>query len=173
MVRGLLWVLLGAARVRRGSCATQLTKVRTRRRPPRPARLARTTSHPTFRDGLLLRAPRHAPTPRLRDVRQFEEPRKSDALLQQQSELARRRIFEARAERIDTRQRELDSDAAGKALDALQRKLAEAAVQAGVEPPAPPPARTPRSPIAPPHAAARTGSTPAHASQPGLLDSRA
>jgi transposase len=79
-------------------------------------------------------------------VRQLEELRKSYAILQQQYELARRRLFEAKAERVDTKQLELEFDAAGKALDALQRELTAAAVQAGVTPPATPPARTPRKP---------------------------
>ena len=79
-------------------------------------------------------------------VRQLEELRKSYAILQQQYELARRRLFEAKAERVDTKQLELEFDAAGKALDELQRELTAAAVQAGVTPPATPPARTPRKP---------------------------
>ncbi len=72
-------------------------------------------------------------------LRQLEELRKSYAILQQEFELQRRRIFEAKAERLDSKQLELEFEKTKAALDELQKKLAEAAVAAGVaEPPVPP-----------------------------------
>lgn len=72
-------------------------------------------------------------------LRQLEELRKSYAILQQEHELLRRRIFEAKAERVDPTQLELEFDKTRAALDEMQKKLAAAAEAAGViDPPAPP-----------------------------------
>jgi transposase len=75
--------------------------------------------------------------------RQLEELRKSYAILQQQYELLRRRIFEARAERVDPTQLELEFELTKKALDAMQKRLeaAAAATDDTSAPAAPPPAR--------------------------------
>lgn len=73
-------------------------------------------------------------------LRQLEELRKSYAILQQQYELLRRRIAEARAERIDPTQLEMEFDKTKAALDAMQKQLeAAAAAEGPSEPPAPPP----------------------------------
>lgn len=73
--------------------------------------------------------------------RQLEELRKSYAILQQQHELLRRRIFEARAERIDPTQLEIEFDKTKAALDAMQKQLeAMAAATEGAGAPAAPPA---------------------------------
>ena len=78
-------------------------------------------------------------------LRQLEELRKSYAILQQEFELQRRRIFEAKAERLDSTQLELEFEKTKAALDAMQEKLAEAAAAAGVTaPPAPPPGTSPK-----------------------------
>ncbi len=78
-------------------------------------------------------------------LRQLEELRKSYAILQQEFELQRRRIFEAKAERLDSKQLELEFEKTKAALDAMQEKLAEAAAAAGVTaPPAPPPGTSPK-----------------------------
>lgn len=81
-------------------------------------------------------------------VRQLEELRKSYAILQQEFELQRRRIFAAKAERIETAQLELDFEKTRAALDEMQKALAAAAVAAGLEvpPPVPPPATPKRKP---------------------------
>ena len=72
-------------------------------------------------------------------LRQLEELRKSYAILQQEFELQRRRIFEAKDERLHSKQLELEFEKTKAALDAMQEKLAQAAAAAGVtEPPAPP-----------------------------------
>lgn len=73
-------------------------------------------------------------------LRQLEELRKSYAILQQELELQRRRIFEAKAERTDSKQLELEFEKTKAALDELQKQLAEAAAAAGIEVPPPPPA---------------------------------
>lgn len=75
-------------------------------------------------------------------LRQLEELRKSYAILQQEHELLRRRIFEAKAERIDATQLELELETTKATLDAMQKKLEEAAAAAGLgdEEPPPPPA---------------------------------
>ena len=72
--------------------------------------------------------------------RQLEELRKSYAILQQQYELLRRRIFEARAERIDVAQLELEFAMTKNALDAMQKQLEAAAATAEADAPAAPPA---------------------------------
>lgn len=75
-------------------------------------------------------------------VNQLEELRRSYAILQQAYELLRRRIFEAKAERIDPTQLELELVQTKAALDAMQSKLEEAAAAASgasQSPPAPPP----------------------------------
>ena len=81
-------------------------------------------------------------------LRQLEELRKSYAILQQEFELQRRRIFAAKAERIETAQLELDFEKTRAALDEMQKALAAAAVAAGLEvpPPVPPPAKPKRKP---------------------------
>ncbi len=61
--------------------------------------------------------------------RQLEELRKSYAILQQEHELLRRRIFEAKAERIDPRQLELELEKTKAALDDVQKKIEEAGGQ--------------------------------------------
>ncbi|MCZ7681527.1 MAG: IS66 family transposase [Sandaracinaceae bacterium] len=72
-------------------------------------------------------------------LRQLEELRKSYAILQQEHELLRRRIFAAKAERVDPTQLELEFEKTKAALDEVRRKLEAAAQAAGViEPPAPP-----------------------------------
>lgn len=73
-------------------------------------------------------------------LRQLDELRKSYALLQQEHELQRRRIFEAKAERIDPSQLELEFEKTKAALDDMQKQLAEAAAAVGIELPPPPPA---------------------------------
>ena len=60
-------------------------------------------------------------------ARLLEELRKSYAILQQQHELLRRRIFEAKAERIDPTQLELEFAQTQAALDDLQKQLERAA----------------------------------------------
>jgi hypothetical protein len=83
-------------------------------------------------------------------LRQLEELRKSYAILQQEFELQRRRIFAAKAERIETAQLELDFEKTRAALDEMQKALAAAAVAAGLEvpPPVPPPSRSASRPDA-------------------------
>lgn len=78
-------------------------------------------------------------------LRQLEELRKSYGILLQELELLRRRIFDAKAERADSSQLELEFEKTKSALDELQKKLAETAAAAGVEPPAAPPASKPKS----------------------------
>jgi transposase len=69
-------------------------------------------------------------------LRQLEELRRSHAILQQEHELLRHRIFEAKAERVDPTQLEFERTMA--ALDELQQQIEAAAEAAGVvEPPAP------------------------------------
>lgn len=72
--------------------------------------------------------------------RQLEELRKSYAILQQEHELLRRRIFEAKAERLDPTQLELEFEKTKAALDAMQKQLeaATATAEGTNEPPAPP-----------------------------------
>lgn len=81
-------------------------------------------------------------------LRQLEELRKSYAILQQEHELLRRRIFAAKAERIDAAQLELELEATKATLDAMQKKLEEAAAAAGLgdeaQTPPPPPKRKPK-----------------------------
>jgi transposase len=79
-------------------------------------------------------------------LRQLDELRRSYVLLQQEHELQRRRIFEAKAERVETTQLELEFEKTQAALDEMQKQLAQAAVAMGIEPPPPPPARKPRKP---------------------------
>jgi len=67
--------------------------------------------------------------------RQLEELRKSYRILQQEHELQRRRIFDAKAERIDPTQLLMEFDRTQAALDALQKKIEEAS---GISPAAPP-----------------------------------
>lgn len=57
--------------------------------------------------------------------RELEGLRKSYAILQQQHELLRRQIFEAKAERIDPRQLELELEQTKAALDEMQARIAE------------------------------------------------
>lgn len=81
-------------------------------------------------------------------LRQLEELRKSYAILQQEHELLRRRIFEAKAERVDATQLELELETTKATLDAMQKKLEEAAAAAGhgdeeQTPPPPAPKRKP------------------------------
>lgn len=57
--------------------------------------------------------------------RLLEELRKSYTILQQELELLRRRIFEAKAERVDPKQLALEFAKTQKELDALQNKIAE------------------------------------------------
>lgn len=78
-------------------------------------------------------------------LRQLDELRKSYLLLQQEHELQRRRIFEAKAERIDPSQLELEFEKTKAKLEEMQAELAEAAAAAGIElpPPPPPPKRKP------------------------------
>ncbi|MCC7541964.1 MAG: hypothetical protein IT379_37435, partial [Deltaproteobacteria bacterium] len=64
-------------------------------------------------------------------LRQLEELRKSYAILQQQYELLRRKIFEAKAERVDSTQLEMEFEKTKAALDELQRRLEEAAAVTG------------------------------------------
>ena len=80
-------------------------------------------------------------------LRQLEELRKSYAILQQEHELLRRRIFEAKAERADPTQLELEFARTKAALDKMQQDLeaAAAALAEPDEPPAPPPAPRPRN----------------------------
>lgn len=80
-------------------------------------------------------------------LRQLEELRKSYAILQQEHELLRRRIFEAKAERADPTQLELEFARTKAALDKMQQELeaAASAVAEPDEPPAPPPAPRPRN----------------------------
>ncbi len=72
-------------------------------------------------------------------LRQLEELRRSYVLLQQEHELQRRRIFEAKAERIESTQLELEFAKTQAVLDEMQKKLAAAAEQMGIEPPSMPP----------------------------------
>lgn len=71
-------------------------------------------------------------------LRQLEELRKSYAILQQQHELLRRRIVEAKAERADPTQLEMEFAKTKAALDAMQKQLedASAAAQGANAPPA-------------------------------------
>lgn len=78
-------------------------------------------------------------------LRQLEELRRSYALLLQEHELLRRRIFVAKAERIDVAQLELEFASTQTALEALHAKLSETAVSLGLAHLAPPPASKPRS----------------------------
>ena len=79
--------------------------------------------------------------------RQLEELRRSYAILQQQYELLRRRIFEARAERIDAAQLEIEFALTKTALDAMQKQLeAAAAATSEAATPAAPPAAPPAKP---------------------------
>lgn len=77
-------------------------------------------------------------------LRQLEELRKSYAILQQEHELLRRRVFEAKAERIDATQLELELETTKATLDEMQKKLEEASAAAGLgdeeQTPPPPPA---------------------------------
>ena len=76
--------------------------------------------------------------------RQLEELRKSYRILQQEHELQRRRIFEAKAERIDPTQLELEFATTKAALDDLQKKIEEAS---GIsQTPAAPPSSTRKKP---------------------------
>lgn len=56
-------------------------------------------------------------------TRQLEDLRKSYGILQQEHELLRRRIFEAKAERVDPRQLELELEKTKAALDELQKQI--------------------------------------------------
>jgi transposase len=75
-------------------------------------------------------------------LRQLEELRKSYAILQQEHELLRRRIFEAKAERVDPTQLELEFERTKAALDEMQKQLEAAAQAASVTEPAVPPSST-------------------------------
>jgi transposase len=78
-------------------------------------------------------------------VRQLEELRKSYTILQQELELLRRRIFEARAERVDPTQIEMEFEKTKAALDLLQQQLAAASGGiSGTNEPSAPPATPPR-----------------------------
>ena len=79
-------------------------------------------------------------------LRQLDELRKSYAILQQQHELLRRRIVEAKAERVDPTQLELEFAKTKAALDAMQKQLEAAAAVASdaSEPPVPPSSPTPK-----------------------------
>lgn len=79
-------------------------------------------------------------------LRQLDELRRSYALLQQEHELQRRRIFEAKAERLDPSQLELEFEKTKAALDDMQKELVEAAAAVGIELPPPPPAPKKRKP---------------------------
>ena len=81
-------------------------------------------------------------------LRQLEELRKSYAILQQEHELLRRRIFEAKAERVDATQLELELEATKASLDAMQKKLeaAAAAASQGDDEQTPPPPAPKRKP---------------------------
>lgn len=72
-------------------------------------------------------------------LRQLDDMRKLYAVLQQEHELLRRRIFEAKAERADPTQLEIEFEKTKAALDKLQGELAAAAAAAGEDLPAPPP----------------------------------
>ena len=72
-------------------------------------------------------------------LRQLDDMRKLYAILQQEHELLRRRIFEAKAERTDATQLELEVAKTKAALDKLQDDLAAASAATGDEPAAPPP----------------------------------
>ena len=69
--------------------------------------------------------------------RQLAELRKSYAIALQELELLRRRIYAAKAERVDASQLELELDKTKAALDELQSKLEQAAAES-TEPSAPP-----------------------------------
>jgi transposase len=73
-------------------------------------------------------------------LRQLEELRRSYGILQQEHELLRRRIFEAKAERLDPTQLEIEFEKTKAALDAMQKRLeaATAAASGTSEPPSPP-----------------------------------
>ena len=77
-------------------------------------------------------------------LRQLEELRKSYAILQQQYELLRRKIFEAKAERVDSTQLEMEFENTKAALDEMQQRLEEAAAAAGEPGTASPESRPPR-----------------------------
>ena len=79
-------------------------------------------------------------------ARLLEELRKSYAILQQQHELLRRRIFEAKAERIDPTQLELEFAQTQAALDDLQKQLERAAATGSDIDPPPAPAPSKRKP---------------------------
>lgn len=68
--------------------------------------------------------------------RQLEELRKSYRILQQEHELLRRRIHEARAERTDPTQLLMEFAAKQAALDELQKKIEPATGAAPAAPPA-------------------------------------
>ena len=72
-------------------------------------------------------------------TRQLEELRKSYAILQQEHELLRRKIFEAKAERVDPAQLELELEKTKAALDEMQKQI-EAAAGTSLDGAAPPPA---------------------------------
>lgn len=72
-------------------------------------------------------------------LRQLEELRKSYAILQQEHELLRRRIFEAKAERVDPAQLELEFAKTKAALDEMQQQLEAAAALTAASDSAPPP----------------------------------
>lgn len=75
---------------------------------------------------------------------ELERLRKSYALLQQECELLRRKIFHAKAERIDSQQLELELAETKAKLDDVRKKIEEAAEASG-EGPLPPP-RGPKQP---------------------------
>lgn len=77
-------------------------------------------------------------------TRELEGLRKSYALLQAECELLRRKIFHAKAERIDPKQLELELAETKAKLDDVRKKIEEAAEASG-EGPLPPP-RGPKSP---------------------------
>lgn len=56
-------------------------------------------------------------------TRQLEELRKSYAILQQEHELLRRRIFEAKAERVDSKQLELELEKTKAELDRVRSEI--------------------------------------------------
>lgn len=70
-------------------------------------------------------------------TRQLEELRKSYALLQQEHELLRRRIFEAKAERVDSKQLELELEKTKAELDRVRAEI-EAATGTALDAEAPP-----------------------------------
>lgn len=72
--------------------------------------------------------------------RQLEVLRKSYALLQQEHELLRRRIFEAKAERVDPKQLELELEKTKSELDRVRAQI-EAATGTKLDSAAPPPSK--------------------------------